>query len=115
MESRIVIDHPTLLDLVHDRWFDLETVAYDREQKELRVYFGEHRRGPYDEKLLRLTDVLEVVIDDSEQVQVYDISDIAFESSSVTITGNIPIRIKATVGPQCTLYVMDHSRSIPRK
>ncbi len=108
MDTRIYIDTDTLLDLVHDRFFDLTECGFDRERGEYRLSFGDHSKGPYDEKLLKVTDVWEVSIDDQAQIGIYDINYIEIAPQMIRIVSSFPLQIVLTVGKEATIFILEH-------
>lgn len=110
---QIVIDRATLLDLVHDRWFDLTEHRFDQEQREFQLPFGDRDQGPYD-KLLTVTDVRDVIIHDTEKIQIYDINKIEIEPGIVHIVCSIPLKMVLTVGPEAVLRVTDFRQTTQR-
>lgn len=103
MIPKILIDRPSLLDLVHDRWFDLNAFQFDQEKHEICLYLGERRKGPYDEKLLKVTDVLDVAFRDEAQIQIYDLADVQITPSSIRLVSGFPLEIVLTIGEQCEI------------
>ena len=99
--------------MVHDRWFNLDEVAFDPEREEISLYLGDYDgRGPYDKKLLRITDVMNVAIDDKARTGTYDINRIEFESGIVRIVCNVPLNLILTTGEKCTVYITELSATM---
>ncbi|MEJ7652512.1 MAG: hypothetical protein WKH64_03730 [Chloroflexia bacterium] len=69
MEMRISTDLDGLLDLIHDRWFDLTECVFDQGRREFRLSLSDRRKGPYRQKLLIVADVTDVAIRDEVQIQ----------------------------------------------
>jgi hypothetical protein len=105
MHDRISVDLDTLLDLVHDRWFDLTECEFDREGREFRLSLADAPSGPYRDKLLRVTDVLDVQIRDKAETQTYDINEIHITPASVLIECSIPLEIELAVGEDSRIYI----------
>jgi hypothetical protein len=108
MDTRIHIDGDTLLDLVHDRYFDLTECEFDRERREYRLSFGDQGKGPYAERLLKVTDVPDVSIRDEAQIGIYDINYIEIAPPMVTIVSAFPLQITLTVGDEATIFIREH-------
>lgn len=108
MHRQIIIDLDTLLDLVHDRWFDLSECEVDRVCGEFCLSFADAPSGPYRDKLLRVTDVLDVQIRDKAETQTYDINEIHITPASVLIECSIPLEIELAVGAASRIYVLKH-------
>ena len=88
----ILTDNQGLGDLIHDRYFDLDQLFFDEAARELRLSLGNERRGPYDDKLLRITGVTAVTVDDRIAVGCMGIDiDISIASGSkIYITHTAP-------------------------
>ena len=113
MALEILTDTAGLQSLVHDRWFNLDEVAFDPERKEVSLYLGDYDgRGPYDKKLLRITDVMDVSIDDKAGTGTYDINRIEFASGTVRIVCNVPLNLILTTGEECTVYITELSATM---
>ena len=108
MNPRILIDRFTLLDLIHDRWFDLESFTFDHEKQEAQLFLGERRKGPYDEKILKITDVLDVEIDDTAQIGIYDLADIQITASSIRLESAMSLVITLTIGVTCEISLIQN-------
>ncbi len=111
MAHKILIDKFTLLDLVHDRWFDLGQLKTDSEKHEVELYLGEKRKGPYDEKILKITKVLHVAIDDRAQIGIYDLSDIQITATSIRVESPMSLVITVTVGDGCEISLVQNPRT----
>jgi hypothetical protein len=105
MIPEIVTDRFGLLDLVHDRWFDLEQLAFDKTSRQVTLRLGENRKGPYDQKTLTVTDVAEISIQDDAQIGIYDLSDVQIGDSYVRLTSGMPLTINLAVGDGCKIHV----------
>lgn len=108
MTLRILIDRFTLLDLVHDRWFDLEAFTFDREKHEVRLYLGENRKGPYDEKILIITNVFDVAIDDKAHIGIYDLADVQITATSIRLESAMSLVITLTIGDSCEISLIQN-------
>jgi len=92
-----------LLDLVHDRWFNVEQVVSDKEQKTVALHLERKKAklagGPKDEITLLIKNVEALTINDTEKVRDYDVNEVKFDDASgrVIITGGIPITIEVKV------------------
>jgi len=105
MYPEILTDEQGLGDLVHDYYFDLDRFTFDEEAREARMYLGYQRKGPLDDRLLRITDVCAVSINDTERIGVYDLCDVEVSPPTVRLIGCIPIEIVLTIGEQCRIYL----------
>ena len=108
MNPRFSIDQPTLLDLVHDRWFDLKEFEFDKEKREACLYLSDNRKGPYDEKLLKVTDVSNVEIRDEAQIQIYDLCDVQIGPSSIRLVSGFPLEIVLRTGAKCEITLTNN-------
>src|SRR5687767_2880029 len=92
-----------LLNLVHDRWFDAERVALDKERKtvaiDLEVKKANLAKGSKDGIRLLIKNAEALTINDTEKVRDYDLNEIKFDTASarLIITGGIPITIEVKV------------------
>ncbi len=93
-----------LLDLVHDRWFNVERVVLDKEHKVVALHLEVKKvdlaKGSKTGIRLLIKNAESLTINDTEQVRDYDLNEIKFDaaSSRVIITGGIPITIEVKVG-----------------
>ncbi len=108
----IVTDGEGLSRLVHDRRFDLEEFAFDRELREARLYMSEGDDDPCDAKLLRITDVSDVSIHDPDRIQIYMLYGIEIAPASVRITTCTNLEITLAVGEQRKVHI-EYLRDIP--
>ena len=92
-----------LLNLVHDRWFDAERVALDKEHKTVAIHLEEKKanfaKGSKDGIRLLIKNAEALTVNDTEKVRDYDLNEIKFDAASgrVIITGGIPITIEVKV------------------
>jgi len=92
-----------LLNLVHDRWFDVERVALDKERKtvamDLEAKKANVAKGSKDGIRLLIKNAEALTINDTEKVRDYDLNEIKFDAASgrLIITGGIPITIEVKV------------------
>ena len=108
MIPEILIDQATLNDLVHERlWFDLDEVVFDRERGELRLHAGYRHKSPYDKKLIRVTGVTDVSIEDLARIGIYSLHLIEVAESTVTISSSFPLKIAVTVADESRVYVSE--------
>jgi len=91
---------PNLLDEIHDRYFDLDRIIYDKATSEWNLFFGESRKGPFDH-LLKITGVTEYVCHDTEKIGIYDINELIIDLDKLLITldCNVPLDIRLSVNP----------------
>ena len=88
-----------LMDLVHDHWFNLETVALDPKSRSVVLYVEPRRsalaQGSCRGITLTVKNVEDLTVKDTEHVRDYDINEITFDPTTRTIvlTGGIPIEI----------------------
>jgi hypothetical protein len=107
MLPRIVVDNASLLSLIHDRWFDLETMVFDRDARQFRLLLGDRRGGPYNEKALIMTDVSGVTVNDRARIQIYDINRLVIDeaASTIRLTSGFPMEIVITYGGDCEIRI----------
>jgi hypothetical protein len=92
-----------LLNLVHDRWFNVERVALDKEHKTVAMHLEANKanlaKGSADGIRLFIKNAEALAVNDTEKVRDYDLSEIKFDAASgrVIITGGIPITIEVKV------------------
>jgi len=92
-----------LLNLVHDRWFNVEQIVSDKEQKTVAVHLERKKAnltsGSKDGIRLLIKNVEALTIHDTEKVRDYDVNEVKFDALNgrVVITGGIPITIEIKV------------------
>ena len=92
-----------LLNLVHDRWFNVEQVVSDKEQKTVALHLERKKAnltgGSKDGIRLLIKNVEALTINDTEKVRDYDVNEVKFDAASgcLIITGGIPITIEVKV------------------
>lgn len=104
----ILTDRTGLLDLVHDSWFDLADVKFDQERKEVVFRLGPAKKGPYNYRLIKITDALRFEVRDEANIQIYDFCDLQVDASfsSIRITSGFPLEIRITVGDKSQICVI---------
>ena len=92
-----------LLNLVHDRWFNVERVTLDKERKTvvmvLEVSQRQLTKSSENGITMLINNAEELTINDTERVRDYDLNDITYDvdNSRLLITGGIPITIEVKV------------------
>jgi hypothetical protein len=92
-----------LLNLVHDRWFNVEQIVSDQEQKTVALHLERKKvnlsGGSKDGIRLLIKNVEALTINDTEKVRDYDVNEVKFDTASgrLIITGGIPITIEIKV------------------
>jgi hypothetical protein len=84
-----------LLDVLHDEWFDVDALDFDRSRSVLRIPF----RDREDTQQQRSTNCLEIrnvdsyEVQDTEHVGFYDLNEIRYEPSQqrLTIVTGVPL------------------------
>jgi hypothetical protein len=110
--ARLVIENAEdlhlALDHLHDRWFDLDAVVFDRARMDVTFpywsnpgwrYPRDRSTGapkPFDRDMTVLH-VLEYLVTDPEQIAVYSFSDMTFADGSVTIRADPRVTIQMRV------------------
>jgi hypothetical protein len=93
-----------LLKLVHDHWFNVEQIIFDKERKTVALHLERKKanlvKGSKEGIQLLIKNAEALTINDTEKVRDYDLNEIKFDaaSSRVIITGGIPITIEIKVG-----------------
>ena len=91
------------LDLVHDRWFNAERIALDKEGQTVAIHLEEKKanlaKGSKDGIRLLIKNAEALTIKDTEKVRDYDFNKIEYDAQSgrVIITGGIPITVEVKV------------------
>ena len=113
MELGFNTDMWGVLDLVHDRWFDLAQVQFDRQQQEVTFLLGERHNGPFTDRILKFTGVSSVTIKDEAEIGVYDLCDIVpnYVSSSIRITSGFPLEIVLEIKQRCIISILKPEQS----
>lgn len=108
MNLRFHTDKTGLLDLIHDRWFDLDKMRFDLERCEVTLFLGERSKGPYNDKILKIIGVLSVEVKDEEKIGVYDICGLEIDSSGSTIRIVSPanLEIRLSLKEECSIAVL---------
>jgi hypothetical protein len=108
MNINCLTDLWTVLDLVHDRWFELTQVSFDQRLGEVTISLGEKRRGPYKDRLLKITGVLALEIKDEVRIGQYDLSNIEIDSSSssIVIKSGFPLEMRLKMAEKGSLLVL---------
>jgi hypothetical protein len=108
MEMQFFTDLWTVLDLVHDRWFDLTEVSFNKDRGEVCVFLREQRRGSCTDRRLQITGVLDFEVKDEAKIGRYDLADIEIDSSSSTlrIKSGFPLVISMKMAGKCSLSVL---------
>lgn len=92
-----------LLNLVHDRWFNVERVALDKERKTVAMDLEDNKanlaKGSKDGIRLLIKNAEALTVNDTEKVRDYDLNEIKFDAAGgrLIITGGIPITIEVKV------------------
>jgi hypothetical protein len=100
---------PKLVELIHDRWLDAESIAFDAENSTLsirylketgpRSSFLSRARFPALECFLRISKVESFSVHDPQKVRFYDMDTVAYDPQSmcVRLKTGVPIEIRAVV------------------
>jgi hypothetical protein len=92
-----------LLNLVHDHWFNVEHVVFNKEQKTVTLHLERKKtnlvNGSKDGIKLLVKNAEALTINDTEKVRDYDVNEVKFDAASgrVIITGGIPVTIEVKV------------------
>jgi hypothetical protein len=100
-----------LSNAIHDQWFDLEQVVRRDRFVEIRLFvpdtksvswfkrFGLGRMGRITMGVIRIEDVDELTLTDTERVGVYDINRLAYDPATavVQVVTNIPLGFRLRV------------------
>jgi hypothetical protein len=107
MELKFETDVWGVLDLIHDRWFDLAQVRFDQQKQKVTFSLGEKRKGPFTDKKLKIIGVSSITIKDEAKIGIYDFCDLIpdYLSSSIKITSGFPLEIILKVTQQSSIYV----------
>jgi len=83
-----------LHDLVHDRWFDLKELRFDKKLGLVSLRFGDKRKGPFDQSLA-VAGVAAVNVKDDAHIGIYDIDRLEIDTRkpSLTLTSGFPLQI----------------------
>lgn len=90
---------PELLNLVHDHWFNAETIVLDRKHRTVWMHFAPTRAQL--ETLspngvdLEFRNVDDLIVEDTERVRDYDLNQIQYDGTDgrIVLTGGIPVKI----------------------
>jgi hypothetical protein len=108
MEIKFATDLFGVLDLAHDRWFNLDQVRFDKAKGEVTFFLGEKRKGPFTDKILKIDGVSDLTIKDDASIGIYDFCDIIpeYSSASIRITSGFPMEIVLKVKQLCVISVV---------
>lgn len=110
-QLRITDPHelPKLVELIHDRWLDAESITFDSENSTLSIrylkakgsspLFVNRVRYPAFECSLKISKVESFSVQDTQKVRFYDMNTVTYDPRSMCIrleTG-VPIKIQAVV------------------
>ncbi len=113
METKYRTDLLGVLDLVHDRWFDLSQVKFDKASEECILFLGQKRKGPFNDRILKISGVLDVKIRDEAGIGIYDLCDLIPEpsSGSIRITSGFPMELILKVKRTCEISILKPSET----
>jgi hypothetical protein len=99
----------SLVDLVHDQWFDLEQITYDPVRGEVAIPFAyrgvedaradrkhliPRMRVPVYQAMLRVRNVTALEIKDTERIGTYEFNTVSYELNGILrIHGTIPLEV----------------------
>jgi hypothetical protein len=120
-------DLALISDALHDAWFNAEKIRFDGASGELTIPFekqlilparGDREPGLFDRAVrrsilcfLRIRNVIEYSVSDTEKVTFYDLSNLHFDQKrrEVQLETGIPIQVRIKVGSLCVhLDETDH-------
>jgi hypothetical protein len=96
------------IDLIHDRWFDLDAIVHDPATREVRMPFWSETTSkppmnrkagepePFDQ-LLVIHDADEPAVEDRERIGIYSINDIRYSNQHLVIRAEPNLRITCVV------------------
>lgn len=105
MTVTIDIDLENLLDLVHDRFFELSQCVYREDEEEFLLFFGDEGDSTFNRNTMRVTNVSRVGIRDEARVDTYDINKVAISPSTVRIVSAFPVEITLTIGSSGKIHI----------
>ena len=96
------------LDHLHDRWFDLEAVVFDKARMEVTFPYWSNPgwRYPRDrstgapkpfDRVMTVLQVLDYVVSDTEHIAVYSFNDMKFADGSIAIRADPNLTIQMRV------------------
>jgi hypothetical protein len=101
----VTIDFEILNRLLHDRWFDLDRVQYDKQQQTVRMDIGVSKRQPVGELQVTINSVLDLAVEDQAKIKVYDISRVEIRDSVLIVESGFPLRLIMRLGHNSMLSV----------
>jgi len=95
-----------LLDEIHDRYFSLDEIIYDKNALEWRLFFGESRKGPFD-RILKISGVTDYICNDTEKIAIYDMNKLTVDLDKhlITLGCNVPLDIRLHIRPDFEICV----------
>lgn len=104
---RTLANLESMQSLVHDYWFDLNQIVHDNQRATVKLGLGEHKKGPYDERIITVTNVLEIKSIDEARIQIYTLNRIEGVAGCVRLISNFPLEVRLKVGEGSELSIED--------
>ncbi|MBW7991872.1 MAG: hypothetical protein FVQ84_17890 [Planctomycetes bacterium] len=95
-----------LMDEIHDRYFNLSQVVFDREMLEWKLNFGNSKKEPFD-NLLRIKGVHEYTYCKDQGIERYMINklEINIDKQSIIIESCQYLTLNLSINPDFEIYV----------
>lgn len=86
-----------VIDIIHDEWFEVSDIRYDREERRVRIPFTRDRES--ERWILEVADVDSLLIEESEGIGKYDFNKLSYASDTgrLTVETGIPLNVQMTV------------------
>jgi hypothetical protein len=90
-----------LLDEIHDRFFWINQILYDKNKSELVLHLGERKKGPYS-RALKIKAVEKYICEDiaGTNLNSINILTVDLENNIISVECNAPANIKLYVRPE---------------
>lgn len=108
----VTIDWEILNRLLHDLWFDLERVRYDKQQQIVRIDVGVSKKQPVGELQLTINGVLDLAVEDDAKINVYDISQVEIRENVLIVESGFPLRLLMRLDHNAVLSISTHDCSV---
>lgn len=107
-------DLTSLLDEVHDRWFDVPSVRFDHDGRVMSMDYWDYagRRAPRDpqsgqvmtpDSVLAVHGVRGCIVEDPEGIRSYPLNDISYHNGELIVTAEPNVRIALAVDDLFTI------------
>jgi hypothetical protein len=86
-------------DALHDRWFDVEDVEFNKPARHVRLRFRDSAKAALNNLILDIGNVDELLLTETEGIGVYDFNRLTFlaPSGTLRVKTGVPLRFEMRV------------------